>query len=273
MTIIQISGDKDPYKPTEPEVGGELPPKDPLAILEDDPIAVPVGIAVRKPNKNRRCAGLATLLLVLSCGTITVGLITGLYLWHQTYGPGARRGICGATYMEGERMGLFQETVHLPSDDTELIEVPQVGHWQSSRVIHAFSVKKTAIEDLDNRKCFIMDLDENLVKPPTSVWELIVKIRRGDYFPQEEVIRRTMRVDRGPLTLEELRPFGRWIYNACGGLPTYTLVNVDEADRILDREPRDGDDDFSIDRRRRSTGNGDFAFFAGKNIAEIVVVD
>ena len=44
-----------------------------------------------------------------------------------------------------------------------------------------------------------------------------------------------MRVDQGPLTLAELREFGPWIYNACEALPTFTLVNVDEADRILDR--------------------------------------
>jgi len=276
MTIIKISGDKEPYKPPEPEVGGELPPKDPLAHLDDDVLVggLPVGISVRKPGKGRRCAGLATLLLVLSCGIITVGLITGLYLWHQTHGPGGRRGICGATYREGERMRLFQESVHLPNDDTELIDVPQMGHWQRSRVIHSFSVRKTAIEDLDNRRCYVMDLDEKLVKPPANVWELIVKIRRGDYFPQEDVIRRTMRVDAGPLTLSELREFGPWIFNACEALPTFTLVNVDEADRILDREPRDGGalEDDDVLRKRRSTDEKYFASFAGSSLAEIVVV-
>merc|ERR1739838_1026681 len=135
--------------------------------------------------------------------------------------------------------------------------------------------KKTAIEDLDNRKCFIMDLDENLVKPPTSVWELIVKIRRGDYFPQEEVIRRTMRVDRGPLTLEELRPFGRWIYNACGGLPTYTLVNVDEADPFSTGNPETAmmTTSASTGARGVPVATAISPFFAGKNIAEIRVVD
>jgi len=269
MTIIKISGDKDPYKPPEPEVGGTLPPKDPLAALEDDETLAAVAISMRKSGRNRRCAGLATLLLVLSCGIITVGLVTGLYLWHQTYGPGGRRGICGATYREGERMGLFQESVHLPDDDTELLDVPKMGHWQRSRITHAFNVKKTAIEDLDNGRCYIMDLDEKLVKPPTSVWELIIKIRRGDYFPQEEVIRRTMRIDEGPLSLDELRAFGVWIYNACEAMPTYTLVEVDQADRILDREPRD-DDGF---RRRRSPGSDtSYAFYAGASLAEINLV-
>ena len=74
-------------------------------------------------------------------------------------------------------MGLFQERVHLPDDDTELLDVPKIGHWQRSRITHAFNVRKTAIEDFDNRRCYIMDLDEKLVKPPTSVWELIIKIR------------------------------------------------------------------------------------------------
>lgn len=285
MTIIKISGDKEPYKPPEPEVGGALPPKDasctlldeekikptsdPLAALEDDETLAAVAVSMRKAGKGRRCAGLATLLLVLSCGIITVGLITGLYLWHQTYGPGSRRGICGAAYREGEKMGLFQERVHLPDDDTELLDVPKIGHWQRSRITHAFNVRKTAIEDFDNRRCYIMDLDEKLVKPPTSVWELIIKIRRGDYFPQEEVIRRTMRIDEGPLSLDELRAFGVWIYNACESMETYTLVEVDEADRILDREPRD-DDGF---RRKRSPGaDTSFAFYAGEGLAEINLV-
>ena len=64
------------------------------------------------------------------------------------------------------------------------------------------------------------------------------------------MIRRTMRIDEGPLSLDELRAFGVWIYNACESMETYTLVEVDEADRILDREPRD-DDGF---RRKRSPG-------------------
>lgn len=262
MTIIKISGDKEPYKPPEPEVGGELPAKDPLAHLDDDVLVggLPLGIAVRKPGKGRKCAGLATLLLVLSCGIITVGLITGLYLWHQTHGPRGRGGICGAAYQDGDRMGLFQENVHLPNDDTELIDVPHLGRWQRSRIIHSFSVRKTAIEDLDNHRCYVMDLDEKLVKPPTNVWELIVKIRRGDYFPQEEVIRRTMRVDEGPLTLGQLREFGPWIYNACEALPTFTLVNVDEADRILDREPRDGDLEDEGFRKRRSAQDIEMEF-------------
>merc|ERR1719187_2650881 len=114
-----------------------------------------------------------------------------------------------------------------------------------------------------------MDLDEELVKPPANLWELIVKIRRGEYFPNEEVIRRTMRVNRGPLSLAELRSFGVWIYNACESVPTYTLVEVDEADRILDREPRD-DDDF---RKKRSPGaDTSFAFYAGEGLAEINLV-
>jgi len=269
MTIIKISGDKDPYKPPEPEVGGVLPPKDPLAALEDDETLAAVAISMRKGKKGR-CAGLATLLLILSCGIITVGLITGLYLWHQTYGPGGRRGICGATYVEGDRMGLLQETVHLPDDDTALLDVPAIGHWQRSRITHAFDVKKTAIEDLDNHRCYIMDLDEELVKPPANLWELIVKIRRGEYFPNEEVIRRTMRVNRGPLSLAELRSFGVWIYNACESVPTYTLVEVDEADRILDREPRDDDDDF---RKKRSADVTSFAGFGGGNIQEVSIVN
>jgi len=269
MTIIKISGEKDPYKPPEPEVGGTVPPKDPLSALEDDEALAAVAISMRKSGKTRRCAGLATLLLVFSCGIITVGLITGLYLWHQTYGPGGRRGICGATYREGERMGLFQESVHIPDDDTELLDVPKMGRWQRSRITHAFNVKKTAIEDLDNHRCYIMDLDEELVKPPASVWELIVKIRRGDYFPQEDVIRRTMRISEGPLSHEALRAYGMWIYNACQSKPTYTLVEADEADRILDREPRD-DDPF---RRKRSVQieyNG--AFYAGSNLVELNII-
>ena len=74
-------------------------------------------------------------------------------------------------------MGLLQETVHLPDDETALLDVPAIGHWQRSRITHAFNVKKTAIEDLDNHRCYIMDLDEELVKPPANLWELIVKIR------------------------------------------------------------------------------------------------
>jgi len=276
MTIIKINGDKEPYKPPEPEVGGSLPAKsqDPLSALENDEVLAAVAISMRKPGKKGRCAGLATLLLIISCGIITVGLITGLYLYHQTYGPGGRRGLCGATYREGERMGLFQESVHLPDDDTELMDVPAIGHWQRSRITHAFSVGKTAIEDLDNHRCYIMDLDEELVKPPASLWELIVKLRRGDFFPNEEVIRRTMRVDRGPLSLDELRAFGSWIYNACGGVPTYTLVPADEADRILDREPRDDDDLENGFRRKRSAGLQRFGYYgAGEGVAEINILE
>lgn len=270
MTIIKISGDKAPYKPPEPEIG-DIPVKEPATAVDVDPFtSAPVGIAVRKPGQSRRCTGLATLLLVISCGIITVGLITGLYLWHQSYGPGGRGGFCGVTYTEGERARIFRENVHLPSEDKEVIDVPRFGHWQSSRILHDFSVKKTAIEDLDKGRCFIMDLDEALVKPPETVWDLIVKLRRGDYMPQEEVIRRTMRVDRGPLTLSELREFGNWIANACELRTSYTLERVEEADRILDREPRDGDY-----RLKRSVDEAAYqtAYYAGADITELIILD
>lgn len=245
-----------------------------MTAVDVDPFtAAPVAISVRKPGQGRRCTGLATLLLVLSCGIITVGLITGLYLWHQSYGPGGRRGYCGVTFKEGDSARIFSENVHLPSDTKEIIDVPRIGRWQSSRILHDFSVKKTAIEDLDKGTCFIMDLDETIVKPPSSIWELIVKLRRGDYMPQGDVVRRTMRIDRGPLTLQELQEFGGWIAKACEMRPTYTLERVEEADRILDREPRDDDDD-DYRYKRALNSNGMYAFYAGgADIREIFVTN
>lgn len=279
MTIIKISGDKDPYKPPEPEVGGELPPKetDSAVVVDSDVLPAPVAISVRKPSsRSRRCTGLATLLLVISCGVITVVLISGLYLWHQNYGPRGRRGFCGVTYKEGESARVLSESVHLPSDDAEIIEVPRIGHWQRSRVLHDFTFKKTAIEDVEAGRCFIMDLDETVVKPPESVWELIVKLKRGDYMPQEDVVRRTMRVDQGPLSIDELVTFGPWITNACESRASYTLARVDEADRILDREPRDGEDDGIWDRKKRSIRNENIllktAHFAAGPIIEYNIV-
>jgi len=271
MTIIKVSTDK-PYKPPEPEVGGQVPYKEADVALD---LPTPVAISVRKPpSKRQRCAGLATLLLTISCGIITVVLVAGLYLWHQSVGSPGRRGFCGVTFKEGESAArIFSESVHMPSDDAEIIHTPAIGHWKRSRVLHDFTFRKTAIEDIDAGRCFIMDLDMKTVKPPETFWELIVKLKRGDYLPQAEVIRRTMKVDRGPLDVNDLIAFGPYITQNCENHASYTLKTVDEADRILDREPRD---EPLIDRKKRSVSSEDILFssamYAGGPIAEFDII-
>jgi len=111
------------------------------------------------------------------------------------------------------------------------------------------------------------------VKPPETFWELIVKLKRGDYLPQAEVIRRTMKVDRGPLDVNDLIAFGPYITRNCENHASYTLKTVDEADRILDREPRD---EPLIDRKKRSVSSEDILFssamYAGGPIAEFDII-
>lgn len=289
MTIIKVAGEKKPdYVPPEPEIG-DIPAKVPSVSVDLDgsgsdsgyPTA-PVAIAVRKPGTGKRCRGLATLLLVISCGVITVGVIAGLYLWHQNYNVAQRRGYCGVTYLESAaldrqeraRAKIFSENVQIHNEDLEIVDVPRLGHWKRARIIHDFAAKKTAIEDLDKKRCFVMDLDETVVKPPRSIWELIVKLRRGDYMPNEDVIRRTMKVESGPL--DDLSQFGPFIANECETRDTYTLVEVAEADRILDREPRE--DNLEYRKKRSSEDNeddtiGPFAGFFGNGIAQWDIVD
>jgi len=75
------------------------------------------------------------------------------------------------------------------------------------------------------------------------------------------------------LDLNDLIAFGPYIIRACENHASYTLKTVDEADRILDREPRD---EPLIDRKKRSVSSEDILFssamYAGGPIAEFDII-
>lgn len=117
----------------------------------------------------------------------------------------------------------FLERFELDVDQNEYekIDVPDFNDGRRGRFIHDFNSNITGIIDIDNKRCFVMPLNRQLVLPPRSLFDLIHKIWDGYYKVNTEVVRETMRVVTPPL--EDKQMVGTYIARECQSLPIYRL--------------------------------------------------
>lgn len=95
---------------------------------------------------------------------------------------------------------FFTETFDLdmgehPDDEgVSKIDVPDFKDGRNGRFVHDFKFNQTAIVDVATRRCFLMPLDREMVLPPTSLRDMMMKLYRGEYDLDMSVVQRNMRV-------------------------------------------------------------------------------
>ncbi|KAK6619049.1 hypothetical protein RUM44_003431 [Polyplax serrata] len=146
--------------------------------------------------------------------------------------------------------------IDLDEENYEKIMVPDFGRGRKGRFIHDFATNKTGIVDVNGRRCFVMPLNRQRVVPPQSMRDLIIKMRRGYYEVDTEVVRETMRVVMPPIT--DFTSIGQNIAQECRYLKTYLLE-------------KDEDRDDGISKRSVPTSEAIFTEFAGSKISELTI--
>jgi hypothetical protein len=113
----------------------------------------------------------------------------------------------------------FDFELDLEQNEFESFELPEIF---LGRYMHDFKVNHTVIIDTLGKKCFLMNLDRNLIPAPKNVFDILLKMREGDFDVDYEEIRKTYRV-AGP-ALDHFKPsHGSFIPEACGDKPTFRI--------------------------------------------------
>ncbi|CAF0766160.1 unnamed protein product [Adineta steineri] len=122
--------------------------------------------------------------------------------------------------------------------NTETIEVPQIGFTSTVRIIEDFDHNITAIRDFGVNKCFIMPLDRQHVPNPSNLIETFLAMMSGQFLPDNEVLRKTMKVQTPALTESEVALYGPVVAGTCSkDIKTYRLV-AKTADEMKNRRRR-----------------------------------
>lgn len=117
--------------------------------------------------------------------------------------------------------------VFSPSSDVFKIEdgkAAPVAVTQSARFIHDFSANVTGIVDVEGKRCFVMPLVRDSVAPPTSLYDLLLKMSSGYYTVDIKRIMDNMRVVKP--AVEDLSDYGMYISKDCANYPTFKLEKV-----------------------------------------------
>jgi hypothetical protein len=120
----------------------------------------------------------------------------------------------------------FQQEVNVDlKKNIEQIEVPQIGFTSTVRIIEDFDHNITAIRDFGVNKCFIMPLDRQHVPNPANLIETFLAMMSGQFLPDNEVLRKTMKVKTPALTEAEVAVYGPVVAGTCPKeINTYRLV-------------------------------------------------
>jgi hypothetical protein len=120
----------------------------------------------------------------------------------------------------------FQQEVNVDlKKNIEQIEVPQIGFTSTVRIIEDFEHNITAIRDFGVNRCFIMPLDRQHVPNPANLIETFLAMMSGQFLPDNEVLRKTMKVQTPALTHDEIANYGPVVAGTCSKeIKTYRLV-------------------------------------------------
>jgi len=252
-------------KPEEKKENVKLPPEvvvtsEPLiekAKVIHTPRAVPTRNSfLAMQARQRRTRVFVNCCIFLNAMILTAaGVMGGMYLYHHMSKNFV--GKCGVNFkhddtssemslQHGEVIdpkdprpvladGQFDEQVELDIDNGvyEKIDVPEFLDCRRATILHDFERNTTAVIDKDAARCFVMPLDRALVKPPKDFWDLIVKLRTGYYLPDEQVVRQKFYVKLPPL--QDLSPYGHYIFRQCKFYDTYQLVPSDTVNQGRNR--------------------------------------
>jgi len=120
----------------------------------------------------------------------------------------------------------YQQEVNVDlKKNVETIEVPQIGFTSTVRIIEDFDHNITAIRDFGVNRCFIMPLDRQHVPNPSNLIETFLAMMSGQFLPDNEVLRKTMKVQTPALTESEVAVYGPVVAGTCPkDISTFRLV-------------------------------------------------
>lgn len=128
----------------------------------------------------------------------------------------------------GRKEDLFDEhmDLDLEHDEYETIEVPDFADGRRGKFIHDFNLNRTGIVDLEKGRCFLLNLDRSRVLPPSSLFDLVTRMRGGYYDIDTEKVKENYRVVTPAVT--DIESMGYYIAKECAikGFPTYKLEKM-----------------------------------------------
>lgn len=265
------------------------------------------GTEVVTPRPRRRSSFRTTCLVcVLACLMVTGGVIGGMFLFKH-FTKGRFVGRCGVNYKNHElriddAIAIPQSDTYAvdrpsqyESDDldhpqfdvsaldppydmdedveidtskmTETITVPAFDENHPATIMHDLSSRLTAYKDLQDRYCYVMELNNSIILPPKNFIDLLLKVRDGSYIPKAEVVRRTMVVLQPRVV--DIDQFGPFISYLCWDVPTYRLVKISDLIGGGLIEKRSADERQELDKGAVNCKNtSKIGYFSGKFLVE-----
>ncbi|XP_002737730.1 integral membrane protein 2B-like [Saccoglossus kowalevskii] len=245
-------------------------------------------VAAPPPPRPRRRSGFCTtcVVCVLACLMVAGGVIGGMFLFkHFTRGKFIGR--CGVNYKNHELM--IDDAIAIPqyesyslgptydmdedveidsSELTETITVPSFDDNHPATILHDFTSKLSAYKDLQERYCYVMELNTSAILPPRNFIDLLLKVRDGSYIPKADVVKRTMVVLEPEV--KDLDQFGPFISYLCSDVPTYRLVKITDliGGGLIEKRSIDGKDELGSKDELNCKNTAKIGYFSGKFLIE-----
>jgi len=225
MTVITVEEKNMLADETNPTILKTLPPKKHIDTYES-PRLPEKFIAIIKSRINRtderrlHAICLPIILIWLLIASFFAGLLFYRYFSREP----TFYGWCGTHFVEQGRREKIEQKLEISPDELyEKIQVPKFGLNRPAVFVHDFRKNITAIVDVLEDRCFIKELDRNLVSPPKNFIDLIEKMENG-YYQNPRVIRETFRVG-ARLSIRDLTDIDSLMINRhCIGREVYLLV-------------------------------------------------
>ncbi|KAE9551518.1 hypothetical protein FO519_005265 [Halicephalobus sp. NKZ332] len=141
-------------------------------------------------------------------------------------------GWCGTSFVdEGQPKQFAQEMEINPDELYEKIKVPKFGMNRPAVFVHDFKKNITAIVDIIGDRCFLKNLDQNVVVPPKNFIDLLQKMENGYYAQNPKVIHETFRVGARLDSNDLLNIGSTMVSRHCNNKDVFQLV---KASRTMD---------------------------------------
>lgn len=100
--------------------------------------------------------------------------------------------------------------------------IPDIRNGHAARFILDFNTNLTAIMDLENSECYLMELNRTAMQVPDDLMTFLYLMQKQEFPMSPEVIERNYLVD--PFVVTDFSNVGPYITNQCAGMPTFWLV-------------------------------------------------
>ncbi|KAL4220756.1 BRICHOS domain [Mactra antiquata] len=196
----------------------------PLSPVSTESAARTLHISYVPSSRSKRLVNV--FLLIMALLVLSAGIIGGVYIYKYMQHRHKMARI-SVQYQDNDDAGTgmyytMEEDVDiLVEDNLERIEVPELDECRRSIVLHDFQRNYTSIVDIEDKECFIMDLDRATMSPPKSFAELLSRHASGYYMPKVDVVRKQYEVVTPALT--DLSFAGPSIMAECAEYDSYAL--------------------------------------------------